>query len=114
MATGLSKTQIDRLGNRIRKDSLLESDLKSLDEYRRSFGEAYTTVVQTIREQLHLEPTGRPAKSTNSNNRQVAAREHPAHADSRYSGLQDHCFGCDRARAGREVPERGLPYGDIS
>jgi putative GTP pyrophosphokinase len=66
VATGLSKTQIDRLGNRIREDSLLESDLKSLDEYRRSFGEAYTTVVQTIREQLHLEPTGRPAKSTNS------------------------------------------------
>jgi ppGpp synthetase/RelA/SpoT-type nucleotidyltranferase len=45
---------------------LIDSDLKSLDEYRRSFGEAYATVVQTIREQLHLEPTGRPAKSTTS------------------------------------------------
>jgi len=64
--TPLSKTQIDRLGNRIRQGSLAESDLKSLDEYRRSFGEAYTTVVQTIRERLHLEPTGRPAKSTTS------------------------------------------------
>ena len=45
---------------------MIDSDLKSFDEYRRSFGEAYATVVQTIREQLHLEPTGRPAKSTTS------------------------------------------------
>lgn len=66
MTTKLSNTQIDRLGNRIRRGSLVDSDLKSLDEYRRSFGDAYATVVQTIREQLHLEPTGRPAKSTTS------------------------------------------------
>lgn len=66
MTTTLSKTQIDRLGGRIRQGLLVDSDLRSLDEYRRSFGEAYTTVVQTIREQLHLEPTGRPAKSTTS------------------------------------------------
>jgi ppGpp synthetase/RelA/SpoT-type nucleotidyltranferase len=35
-----------------------------LDEYRRSFGEAHETVVAAIRDQLGLEPTGRPAKST--------------------------------------------------
>ena len=64
MATELSKSQIDRLGSRIRQGSLRDSDLKLLDEYRRSFGRAYTTVVSTIRNQLHLEPTGRPAKST--------------------------------------------------
>ena len=73
MTLNLSKTQIDRLGNRLKKASLikagsiiLEEDLRRLDEYRRSFGAAYETVVQTIREQLGLEPTGRPAKSTTS------------------------------------------------
>lgn len=62
----LSKTQVDRLGDRLRQGSLVESDLRVLDDHRRSFGEAYETVVRTIREQLHLEPTGRPAKSTAS------------------------------------------------
>jgi putative GTP pyrophosphokinase len=38
----------------------------ALDEYRRSFGTAYESVVRTIREQTQLEPTGRPAKSTGS------------------------------------------------
>jgi ppGpp synthetase/RelA/SpoT-type nucleotidyltranferase len=50
----------------LRQGSLVESDLRLLDDHRRSFGEAYETVVRTIREQLHLEPTGRPAKSTGS------------------------------------------------
>jgi ppGpp synthetase/RelA/SpoT-type nucleotidyltranferase len=62
----LSKTQIDRLGDRLREGSPSENDLRVLDEYRLSFGEAYDTVVRTIREQLQLEPTGRPAKSTSS------------------------------------------------
>ena len=62
----LSKTQIDRLGDRLRAGSLTESDLIILDEYRRSFGEAYESVVRTIRQSLRLEPTGRPAKSTGS------------------------------------------------
>ena len=61
-----SKTQIDRLGDRLRAGSLTESDLIILDEYRRSFGEAYESVVRTIRQSLGLEPTGRPAKSTGS------------------------------------------------
>ena len=62
----ISKTQIDRLGDRLRKGPLSESDLTLLDGYRRSFGEAYEDVVRTIRERLKLEPTGRPAKSTGS------------------------------------------------
>jgi putative GTP pyrophosphokinase len=37
-----------------------------LDGYRRSFGSAYETVVQTIRDETELKPSGRPAKSTNS------------------------------------------------
>jgi hypothetical protein len=62
----LSKNQIDRLGDRLREGSPGECDLKVLDEYRRSFGDAYSIVVKTLRDQLSLEPTGRPAKSTSS------------------------------------------------
>ena len=62
----LSKTQIDRLGDRLREGAITDSDLKLLDDYRRSFGDAYDTVVRIIREQLQLKPTGRPAKSTSS------------------------------------------------
>lgn len=66
LAAKLSKTQIDRLGDRLRKGSPTDDDLRTLDDYRRSFGEAYESVVRTIREGLKLEPTGRPAKSTSS------------------------------------------------
>lgn len=59
-----SKTQIDRLGDRIRKRLVLADDLKNLDAYRLSFSEAYEAVVNVLREQLKLDPTGRPAKST--------------------------------------------------
>lgn len=64
--TNLSKTQIDRLGDRLRKGSLAEADQKLLDDYRRSFAPAYETVVQTLCDRLHLKPTGRFAKSTSS------------------------------------------------
>lgn len=66
LATTFSKTQIDRLGDRLREGSAGEADLRLLDDYRRSFGEAYEAVVRSIRERLQLEPTGRPAKSTSS------------------------------------------------
>ena len=62
--TRLSNAQIDRLGDRLRGGILTEQDLRTLDEYRRSFGEAHEEIVKTIRERLQLEPTGRPAKST--------------------------------------------------
>jgi putative GTP pyrophosphokinase len=62
----LSKNQIDRLGNRLRKGDIRDVDLRLLDSYRRSFTEAYEAVVGQIRDQLALEPTGRPAKSTTS------------------------------------------------
>lgn len=66
MTTKFSKTQIDRLGDRLKKDRISDADLKFLDTYRLSFGVAYDTVVKTIREKLGLKPTGRPAKSTTS------------------------------------------------
>jgi ppGpp synthetase/RelA/SpoT-type nucleotidyltranferase len=62
----LSKTKIDRLGDRLRKGNLTDDDLRLLDEYRRSFAAAYDEVVGVIRNTLKLEPTGRPAKSTTS------------------------------------------------
>jgi putative GTP pyrophosphokinase len=61
-----SKSQIDKLGERLRIGVPDEVDLRELDEYRRSFGPAYEQVVGEIRHQLVLEPTGRPAKSTPS------------------------------------------------
>ena len=62
----LTKTQLDRLGDRLRKGSVTEVDLRFLDLYHRSFAEAYETVVGSIRQRLGLGPTGRPAKSTTS------------------------------------------------
>lgn len=64
--TKISKSAIDRLGTRLRKGNFTEADLRLLDEYRRSFTNAYETVVGAIRQELRLEPTGRPAKSTTS------------------------------------------------
>ena len=66
MATQLSKTQVDRLGDRLRKGAITEADIRLLDHYRRSFSEAYEGVVEAIRTELGLELTGRPAKSTTS------------------------------------------------
>ena len=64
MSKEISKTQIDRLGDRIKRGHITEEDLRLLDRYRRSFTPAYDIVVGAIRDKLSLEPTGRPAKST--------------------------------------------------
>jgi putative GTP pyrophosphokinase len=61
---GASRTQIDRLGDRLKHGPIEAADLRLLDEYRRSFSEAYDAVVRRIRQQFALEPTGRRAKST--------------------------------------------------
>jgi putative GTP pyrophosphokinase len=58
-----SKTQIDRLGDRLKGGPHTESDLRLLDDYRQSFREAYEVVVRTIRQRGGF-PTGRLAKST--------------------------------------------------
>lgn len=64
MAKEISKTQIDKLGDRLKIGSITEDDLRLLDRYRRTFTAAYEVVVGDIRNKLGLEPTGRPAKST--------------------------------------------------
>ncbi len=63
MAT-MSKSQIDRLGSRLKQGDLGEALLRELDDYRRSYHPAYDFVVRRIEAELHLKPTGRPAKST--------------------------------------------------
>jgi ppGpp synthetase/RelA/SpoT-type nucleotidyltranferase len=62
----LSKTQIDKLGERLKAGETTDQDLRLLDDYRRSFAEAYEHVVETIRSRFDLRLTGRPAKSTAS------------------------------------------------
>jgi ppGpp synthetase/RelA/SpoT-type nucleotidyltranferase len=61
----LSHTQIDRLGDRSRKDEISEDDLRLLDEYRQSFTDAYQQVVAAVRT-FGLNATGRPLKTTAS------------------------------------------------
>jgi putative GTP pyrophosphokinase len=59
----ISKTQIDRLGDRLKEGRHTDDDLRLLDEYRRTFGEACDIVVRKIRD-LGESPTARLAKST--------------------------------------------------
>lgn len=65
MEKEISKTQIDRLGEHLKKDSSTEADLRLLEQYRQSFDNAYEIVRKAIREQLSLETTGR-RKTTQS------------------------------------------------
>ena len=58
MGTELSKSQVNRLGERLRKGKPLAYDLEILDTYRRSFDGAHQAVVGTLRS-LGLEPSGR-------------------------------------------------------
>ena len=62
----LSNTQIDRLGDRLRRRNFGEDDLRLLDEYRRTFGPAYDLVVERVQQVTGLPVSGRPTKSTPS------------------------------------------------
>lgn len=62
-SSDLTKSQVDRLGERLRKGDITDDDLRLLDSYRRSYTEAYETVVGLIQSQIGLEPSGRPAKT---------------------------------------------------
>jgi ppGpp synthetase/RelA/SpoT-type nucleotidyltranferase len=62
----VSKTQIDRLGDRLRKRPVSDEDLRALDEYRKSFHGTYADVITMIKQELNVYASGRPAKSTKS------------------------------------------------
>jgi putative GTP pyrophosphokinase len=83
----LSKSQIDKLGERLKSDVVSDSDLELLDRFRRTFGPAYETVVSTIRDTLKMEPTGRPAKTIES------VREKLRRESMRLTQIQD-IAGC--------------------
>lgn len=61
----LSKTQIDRLGERLKQGPVAEADLRLLDEYGASFSAPYVEVV-LILTGLGFRPTGRERKSNQS------------------------------------------------
>src|SRR5438034_1444674 len=62
----MSKSQIDRLGDRLKSGSASEADLKMLAEYRASFADPFTQVVNLIMNELGMVPTARAAKTTES------------------------------------------------
>jgi ppGpp synthetase/RelA/SpoT-type nucleotidyltranferase len=62
----LSKARIDRLGERLRGQVFGEAELRLLDEYRRTFGQAYDQVVAKVQQIIGVPVSGRPAKSTSS------------------------------------------------
>src|ERR1017187_1948661 len=66
IVASISKTQVDKLGDRLRKGRLEDEDSGRLDSYRRLFTEAYEEVAAIIRDATKLDPTGRTAKSTTS------------------------------------------------
>jgi len=82
-----STTRIDQLGVRLRAEDYSDDDLRMLDRFRRSYVSAYEYTVKVIREDLHLAPTGRPAKSTN------AIRDKLNRSSVRLSQMQD-IAGC--------------------
>lgn len=60
----LTPTQINKLGDRLRGAALTEADLRLLSDYRNSFAAASSEVLEVLRDEFHLTPTARPAKST--------------------------------------------------
>src|SRR6266498_2034887 len=66
MPSQLTKSQIDKLGQKLRTQTFQETELTVLDEYRRSFGPAYDRVVAKVQAVLSVPVSGRPAKSTTS------------------------------------------------
>src|SRR3954451_14764163 len=62
----LTKSQIDKLGQKLRTQTFQEIELTVLDEYRRSFGSADDRVIEKVQAVLGVPITGRPAKSTAS------------------------------------------------
>jgi len=61
-----SKSEIDRLGVRLKRGAPTDADLTVLDAYRGTFAAAYAFVVTALRRRLRVKATGRPAKSTTS------------------------------------------------
>jgi hypothetical protein len=108
----LSNAQIDRLGDRLRREDFGEAELRLLDEYRRTFGSAYDRVVEGIQRVTGLPVSGRPAKSTTS------IVEKLKRESIRLSQMQD-IAGCraivsDMAEQDRTVRAIAAIFGDVT
>ena len=66
MSVRLTKTEVDRLGERLKAGDVSEADLRLLDEYRLSFGDVLDFIVGRIEQALQLKPSQRRAKTTQS------------------------------------------------
>ena len=83
----LSKTRIDRLGDKLRAKQLDATCITELDEFRGLFVPAYRFVEDVLANKMGLRVTGRPAKST------VAILEKLNRESVRLSQMQD-VAGC--------------------
>lgn len=60
MPAGMSKTQVNKLGKRLRdKDPIATEDLELLQRVRQSHADALDAVARLLRDELGLEPTSR-------------------------------------------------------
>ena len=83
----MSKTQIDRLGERLKKGNISEADLRLLDEYRRSFAEAFDFLAGLIRKKLNVRVYREAREIDPVYHREIAEREYSLNSDSRYRWL---------------------------
>ncbi|SKA11714.1 hypothetical protein [Novilysobacter spongiicola] len=83
----LSKTQIDKVGDKLRRDEADEDALTKLFQYQEEFVPAYKYVERILTKKMYLTITGRPAKST------LSIIEKLRRINSRLSQVQD-VSGC--------------------
>ena len=102
MGEKLSTSQINKLGERLRKGQASDDDLRALDTFRLSFTSAYDRVFHELGK-LGLNPGGRPAKSTPS----IIAKLNRERG--RLSKMQDIARSEER-RVGKECRSRWSPY----
>lgn len=83
----LSRSQVDKVGEKLKRDDVDATAITLLEEYRSEFQDSYKTVERQLRDRLGHEVTGRPAKST------MAISEKLKRQSIRLSQIQD-IAGC--------------------
>lgn len=83
----LSKSQIDKIGEQLRKGTATPDTLKALAVYQAEFDTPYKYIENILTKKMYLEITGRPAKST------LSIIEKLRRIKSRLSQIQD-ISGC--------------------
>lgn len=59
----MTKAQVNRLGDQLRRGAIGERELRALEEYRRSFDPAHAEIVRLLRSEYELAPTTRSKTS---------------------------------------------------